>query len=451
MCLLSFFLLAFYGAAVFLAFAQARRTQRSRFWGVLACLPLLGWLPVILLQILSPRGGCRKCGLHLEPGPLHCPRCGWELRRDPSPERPLAGREFRIPGWLGAGLFALCHLVLAAILGAVFLARWERWRAWEYRVVQARLAEEPRLIRELGEPLRFGLPETRVRLRKSAHSGRFSIPLEGPRGRGRVEGEFASCAVHGWHFPRLLATLGEDGHRLDLSDAPHLLARRADCIGGSVPVPPEAQAAGQATLARLAVDPLLKAALGGPVQFPAAPQVRPHGEGRWGLEAPVQGPLGRGVVQGRLVLADTFMAFPRLELHLNDASRLLQEKPEPAPGKLPAQVWATLRDYPAQNLDDLIPAVVLVLLFGGVPAYAVYWKKRHGGGLPSEPEAPAAVLARLSADQREAVLAELGKGRRGGLRAMELLREAQPALTLLEAELALAELGKGRRWRWWPW
>lgn len=450
MCLLSFFLLAFSGAAVFLAFAQARRTQRSRFWGVLACLPLLGWLPAILLQLLSPRGGCRKCGLYLEPGPLHCPRCGWELRRDPNPERPLAGREFRIPGWLGVGLLALFQLILAAIVGLMFLAEWKRWKAWEFRVVQARLADDGQLTRELGGPLRFGLPETDARMRKGTYKGSFSVAVEGPRGRARLTGEIESCRVHGWHFPRLEATLAEDGRRLDLSDA-HPLARKADRPGGAVPVSPEAQAAGQATLARLTVDPLLKAALGGPVQFPAAPQLRPQGEGRWSLEAPVQGLQGRGIVQGGLVLADTFMAFPRLELRLDDASRLLQEKPEPAPENLPAQVWATLRDYPAQNLGELIVALVLLLLFGGVPAWAVYWKKRHGDELPNDPEAPVAVLARLRSAQREAILAELGQGRRGGLRALELLRQAQPGLTHLEAEVALAELAKERRWRWWPW
>ncbi len=369
MCLAGLVLLVFHAYIVHSSLVFHRVKQRSKVWFYLSWIPVVGWVSLLILSLLPALGGCSQCGWRRDGRfPLHCPECGWELAKPRYEEAPLEPGQHRIPFWLGHSLGGVFVVLFAlALLAFTLWPVLRTWERWEYKVVKARVVEDPAVHQALGSPLLFGWPDAHWSWEQQTARGTLSMEITGPKGRGHLESAFESCALHGWHFT-ILSLVTPTGARLSLGDS-HPEGRKAPPRGGHLcTMGTPMDEATCATMARLAQDPVLLAHLSAPLIFRGAPRLTPEGPDSWRIVAEFQHGEASAKVRGRLADFDA-MHFSDLVLRLDGDSQPIPLAPGSAASWRPSsfatfrhRLGPTLKAYALHNAFELLFIALISVL-----------------------------------------------------------------------------------------
>jgi YD repeat-containing protein len=141
---------------------------------------------------------CLSCGADLITGTQACPRCGLQVATRGSESRP--------------SLFAPVLIVIACVMlfgfafigGAFLILRSQLTTNAFYQETLGIARNSPMLQGLIGQPMQDGwMAMGEVRRVHGSDFAEWTVPLKGPKGRGRLEG-VANRIGASWHYSRLL-------------------------------------------------------------------------------------------------------------------------------------------------------------------------------------------------------------------------------------------------------
>lgn len=118
--------------------------------------------------------------------------------------------------WALWGLLALLALALSVF--TVFYVFTESFKSSEvYQLGWNRLQSSREVVAIVGEPMKLGMPQGRMKISGAEGDASFTFDLSGPQGRGKVAYEARRDGGR-WRIVRLVFEDEASGRRVDLSD-----------------------------------------------------------------------------------------------------------------------------------------------------------------------------------------------------------------------------------------